>query len=169
MPDPLQQQQHQLPVLLPAQLKLLRASQGVRGHQGLPGATTSQTCQPPLTLAFTPSCTSGTRGMASYRDETYVMIDFSSGWGTSTSVGEVSQWGPPCKQQGGAGRRGSARTLRVQEPCHSQVPLCHREGLVQVLQVGLTIHLVHVDKHGPVGKVVHGPGRWGCRWGPTGR
>lgn len=32
-----------------------------------------------LTLALTPSCAPGTRGMASYRDETYVMIDFSSG------------------------------------------------------------------------------------------
>jgi len=39
-----------------------------------------------LTLALTPSWTSGTLGMASYREETYVMMDFSSGWGTSTSA-----------------------------------------------------------------------------------
>lgn len=39
-----------------------------------------------LTLALTPSWTSGTLGMASYREETYVMMDFSSGWSTSTSV-----------------------------------------------------------------------------------
>lgn len=39
-----------------------------------------------LTLALTPSWTSGTRGMTSYMEETYVMMDFSSGWGTSTSV-----------------------------------------------------------------------------------
>lgn len=39
-----------------------------------------------LTLALTPSWTSGTLGMASYREDTYVMMDFSSGWGTSTSV-----------------------------------------------------------------------------------
>lgn len=39
-----------------------------------------------LTLALTPSWTSGTLGMTSYREETYVMMDFSSGWGTSTSV-----------------------------------------------------------------------------------
>lgn len=38
-----------------------------------------------LTLALTPSWASGTLGMTSYREETYVMMDFSSGWGTSTS------------------------------------------------------------------------------------
>lgn len=37
-------------------------------------------------MALTPSWTSGTLGMASYREDTYVMMDFSSGWGTSTSV-----------------------------------------------------------------------------------
>lgn len=77
VPDPLQQQQHQLPVLLPAQLQLLGASRAVRGCPS--GARPAPDPRPALTLAFTPSCTSGTRGMASYREETYVMIDFSSG------------------------------------------------------------------------------------------
>lgn len=54
-----------------------------------------------------------------------------------------------------------AHTLRVQETCNPQVPLCYRESLVQVLQVGLTIHLVHVDEHGPGGKGAGGAGRQG--------
>lgn len=38
VPDPLQEQQHQLPVLLPAQLQLLQAQgrQGCRGHRAPP-------------------------------------------------------------------------------------------------------------------------------------
>lgn len=54
-----------------------------------------------------------------------------------------------------------AHTLGVQETCNPQVPLCYRESLVQVLQVGLTIHLVHVDEHGPGGKGAGGAGRQG--------
>lgn len=54
-----------------------------------------------------------------------------------------------------------AHTLRVQETCNPQVPLCYRESLVQVLQVGLTIHLVHVDEHGPGDKGAGGAGRQG--------
>ena len=64
---------------------------------------------------------------------------------------------------GGAGREEGAvaHTLGVQETCNPQVPLCYRESLVQVLQVGLTIHLVHVDEHGPGGKGAGGAGRQG--------
>lgn len=79
VPDPLEQQQHQLPVLLPAQLQLLSGKQGPSEATRGPHPTPIWAHWPPLTLAFTPSCTSGTRGMASYKDETYVMMDFSSG------------------------------------------------------------------------------------------
>ena len=62
-----------------------------------------------------------------------------------------------------------ARTLRVQETGHSQVPLRHGEGLVQILKIGLTIHLVHVDEHGPgdtgAGVTVRAMGRVGTQTG----
>lgn len=71
VPDPLQQQQHKLPVFLPPKLQLLGAKGCVSSLQGL-GVWASATGAPipPLTLALTPSCAPGTRGMASYRDET---------------------------------------------------------------------------------------------------
>lgn len=89
MTDPLQQQHHQLPVLLPAQLQFLGTVKSCQGGWGLPPSCPwGKRVPSPLTLAFTPPCVSGTRGIASYKDETYVMMDFSSGWGTSTSVRE---------------------------------------------------------------------------------
>lgn len=63
---------------------------------------------------------------------------------------------PPASGRGQEEGGTAARTLRIQEPGHAQIPLRHREGLVQVLQVGLTIHLAHVDEHGPVGDVAGG-------------
>lgn len=37
-------------------------------------------------------------------------------------------------------------TLWIQKTGHSQVSLGHTESLLQVLQVGLSVHFSHVDK-----------------------
>lgn len=42
-------------------------------------------------------------------------------------------------------------TFRVQQSGDPQLSFCHTEGLLQVLLVGLTVHLVHVDPGGPAG------------------
>lgn len=42
-------------------------------------------------------------------------------------------------------------TLRVEQARHSQVSLCHTEGLFQVLLVGLSVHFAHVDESGTKG------------------
>lgn len=97
------------------------------------------------------------------------MMDFSSGWGTSTSGEREDSWAggrrtpgwrgmgalrgsPPPPQDAVPSQTGApAHTFGVQQARHPQVPLGHGESLVQVLQVALAIHPVHVDQHGPVG------------------
>lgn len=106
-------------------------------------------------------------------------MDFSSGCGTSTSggtgggqTGRDPKWlrvpteaaatprtPSPCRSVGTRGNGWRAPTFRVQQARHPQVPLSHGEGLVQVLQVALAVHLVHVDEHGPAGR---GQGALSC-------
>lgn len=105
-----------------------------------------------LTLALTPSWMSGTRGMASYREETYVMRDFSSGWGTSTSVGEKRKHKPIGVFLLCVLLRLLPLTFWVQQPGDAQLSLCHAEGLLQILLVGLPVHLTHVNESGPAGR-----------------
>lgn len=40
-------------------------------------------------------------------------------------------------------------TLRIQQSSHAQFSFCDAEGLLQVLLVGLTVDLIHVDHRGP--------------------
>lgn len=43
-------------------------------------------------------------------------------------------------------------TLRVQQSGDTQILLSYGEGLIQVLQVGLSVHPVHIDQHGSAGR-----------------
>lgn len=42
-------------------------------------------------------------------------------------------------------------TFGVQQSGDAQLSLCHAEGLLQVLLVGLSVHLTHIDQRGPAG------------------
>lgn len=47
-------------------------------------------------------------------------------------------------------------TLGVQQSGDAQFPLCHVEGLLQILLVALSVHLTHVNQSGPaVGENSH--------------
>lgn len=48
----------------------------------------------------------------------------------------------------GLKRKPAGRTFRVQEAGHSQVSFGHVKGLLQVFQVGLSVHFAHVDESG---------------------
>lgn len=92
------------------------------------------------------------------------MMDFSSGWGTSTSNGRSGKNGKSFPQVVfkikkslylqrnrvyiGTSVNGPCPTLWVQQTRHSQVSLRHTKGLLQVLQVGLSVHSAHVDESG---------------------
>lgn len=43
-------------------------------------------------------------------------------------------------------------TFWIQQACDAQVSLCYAEGLLQILQVGLSVHLIHVNQIGPTMK-----------------
>lgn len=40
-------------------------------------------------------------------------------------------------------------TFRIQQACDAHVSLSYAEGLLQILQVGLSEHLIHVDQIRP--------------------
>lgn len=40
-------------------------------------------------------------------------------------------------------------TFRIQQACDAHVSLCYAEGLLQILQVGLSVHLIHVNQIRP--------------------
>lgn len=40
-------------------------------------------------------------------------------------------------------------TFRIQQACDAHVSLCYAEGLLQILQVGLSENLIHVDQIRP--------------------
>ena len=40
-------------------------------------------------------------------------------------------------------------TFWVEQPSDTQVSLCHTEGLLQVLYMGLSVHLTHVNQSRP--------------------
>ena len=46
-------------------------------------------------------------------------------------------------------------TLWVQQPGDPQVSLGHAEGLLEVLLVGLAVHLVHVNQRRPGDRAAH--------------
>lgn len=48
-------------------------------------------------------------------------------------------------------------TFGVQQSGDTQLSLCHAEGLLQVLLVGLSVHLTHIDQRGSAGS--NQPGR----------
>lgn len=81
------------------------------------------------------------------------MMDFSSGWGTSTSGeekgGRECCAAPPKGDPRPAHGAAHPGTFRVQEPRHTQVVFSHREGLLQVLHIALVVDLVHVNQHWP--------------------